>query len=152
MTATVTVPSPPRNPKAFHCTYLGLAGILVKPATQVLFLEPDSGAVITLSPAEVYRDVVINGEVAAAMAQYLSDMAAGGYAAQACSRLRRWRKMILTLSLEDSVHYLEGGWDAYRIEEDVLDDLSHQGVTEPVAVVLVDGTTAFYVSSPGVVL
>jgi hypothetical protein len=75
-----------RNPKAYHCTYLGLAGILTKPADTVLFLEPESGAVIALTPEEVLRDVVVNGEVASSMQQYIADMAAGGYAAVACSR------------------------------------------------------------------
>jgi hypothetical protein len=84
--ATVPETSPVRNVKAYHCTYLGLAGILTKPADQVLFLEPASGAVIALSPAEVLRNVVVNGAVAEAMAQYIADMAAGGYAAVCCSR------------------------------------------------------------------
>jgi hypothetical protein len=84
--ATVTALSPTRNLKAYHCTYLGLSGILVKPAAQVLFLEPESGAVITLSPEEVLVRVVINGEVGEAMRQYVSDMAAGGYAAVCTSR------------------------------------------------------------------
>jgi hypothetical protein len=86
--ATVAARSTTRNPKAYHCTYLGLSGILVKPADQVLFLEPESGAVITLTPAEVLRNVVINGVVSEAMSQYLADMAAGGYAAVACRRLQ----------------------------------------------------------------
>jgi hypothetical protein len=83
-----TVPETPtvRNPKAYHATYLGLSGILTKPADQVLFLEPESGTVIALTPAEVLRDVVVNGAVAEAMAQYIQDMARGGYAAVACSR------------------------------------------------------------------
>jgi hypothetical protein len=84
--ATVTASTTPCNPKAYHCTYLGLTGILTKPADTVLFLEPDSGAVIALSPAEVLRDVVVNGAVADAMAQYIADMAAGGYATIACER------------------------------------------------------------------
>jgi hypothetical protein len=84
--ATLTETSPVRNPKAYHCTYLGLAGILTKPADQVLFLEPESGAVVTLTPAEVLRDVVVNGEVAGSMQQYLADMAVGGYAKTACAR------------------------------------------------------------------
>jgi hypothetical protein len=84
--ATVPETSPVRNPKAYHCTYLGLSGILAKPADTVLFLEPESGAVVTLTPAEVLRDVVVNGAVADAMAQYIQDMARGGYAAVACRR------------------------------------------------------------------
>ena len=73
---------------AYHCTYNGLSGVLTRPADQVLFLEPESGAVVTLSPEEVYRDVVVNGEVAIAMVQYVNDLAAGGYAQIACSRCR----------------------------------------------------------------
>jgi hypothetical protein len=74
--------------KAYHCTYHGLSGILTRPTDQVLFLEPESGAVVTLSPEEVYRDVVVNGEVAMAMVQYVNDLAAGGYAQIACRRLQ----------------------------------------------------------------
>jgi hypothetical protein len=84
--ATLTETSPVRNPKAYHCTYLGLAGILTKPADTVLFLEPESGAVVTLTPEDVLRDVVVNGAVADAMQQYIADMAVGGYAAVCCSR------------------------------------------------------------------
>jgi hypothetical protein len=72
--------------KAYHCTYLGLSGILVKPQALVLFLEPESGAVVTLSPEEVLREVVVNGEVATTMAQYVADLARGGAVAIACSR------------------------------------------------------------------
>ena len=85
--STVPETTTARNaPKAYHCTYLGLSGILTRPAATVLFLEPESGAVVTLTPEEVLRYVVINGEVGLAMQQYLADMAAGGYAAVACSR------------------------------------------------------------------
>jgi hypothetical protein len=69
-----------------HPTYQGLAGILVKPQAQVLFLEPESGAVVTLSPEEVLREVVVNGEVGETMRQYVADLARGGAAAIACSR------------------------------------------------------------------
>jgi hypothetical protein len=82
---TETAPSGKPAP-AYYCTYLGLSGILTKPGAQVLFLEHESGAVVTLSPAEVLRDVVVNGSVAESMQQYVSDMAAGGYAAIATSR------------------------------------------------------------------
>jgi hypothetical protein len=84
--AMMTETAPVRNCKAYHCTYLGLAGILTRPVDTLLFLEPESGAVITLTPEEVLRDVVVNGAVADAMAQYIQDMARGGYAAVACGR------------------------------------------------------------------
>jgi hypothetical protein len=83
---TVPETTPTRKPTAYYAQYLGLSGVLTKPADQVLFLEPHSGAVITLSPAEVLRDVVVNGAVSEAMAQYVADMAAGGYAAICTSR------------------------------------------------------------------
>ena len=83
--ATVTETTETRKPTAYYCTYLGLSGVLTRPHGRVLFLEY-SGAVITLSDVEVYRDVVVNGAVDEAMAQYLTDMAAGGYAAIACGR------------------------------------------------------------------
>jgi hypothetical protein len=61
--------------------------------------------------------------------------------------------MTITLTDEQSLLYLEGGWDAYRVEEDVLDDLARQGVTDPLAVVLSDrSAVAFYVTKPGVIL
>jgi hypothetical protein len=61
--------------------------------------------------------------------------------------------MTLILTNEQSLLYLDGGWDAYRVEEDVLDYLDRQSVTEPVAVVLSDhSAVAFYVTKPGVIL
>ena len=92
--ATVPDPTTARKPAtAFYCTYtpLSLSGVLTRPAGQVLFLEPTSGSVIRLSDVEVYRDVVVNGPVALAMAQYVIDMAQGGYAAIACGRQQEVR-------------------------------------------------------------
>src|SRR5262249_42541115 len=61
--------------------------------------------------------------------------------------------MTIILTDEQSILYLEGGWDAYRIEEDILEHLDRQHITEPVAVVLSDrSAVAFYVTQPGVVL
>ena len=74
--------------KAFYCTYLDLAGVLTRTEGQVLFLESESGAVISLSDVEVYRDVVVNGPVELAMAAYLDDMARGGAVRIATSRKR----------------------------------------------------------------
>lgn len=84
--STLPETSTPRKSTAYYCTYYGLSGVLTKPADRVLFLEPESGAVVTLSPEEVYTQVVVQGPVAEVMAQYLEDMARGGSAAVACSR------------------------------------------------------------------
>ena len=74
-----------RKPVAFYATLHGLSGVITKPADAVLFLEHESGAVVTLSQADAPHLVVL-GEVESAMAQYITDMAAGGHAAIACSR------------------------------------------------------------------
>jgi len=83
--ATVAASTPSRKPTAFYATLHGLAGILTKPADAVLFLEHESGAVVTVTQADAPHLVVL-GEVASSMQQYIDDMTAGGYAAIACSR------------------------------------------------------------------
>ena len=85
--ATVPNPVAQSKPTAYYAQYLGLSGVITKPADTVLFLEPHSGAVISLTDVEVYRDVVVNGAVAEAMTQYVTDMVQGGYAKIACQRL-----------------------------------------------------------------
>ena len=82
-----TVPETPttRKPTAYYAVFHGLSGVIVKPAETVLFLEPESGAVITLTEAD-YSYLVVLGEVATSMQQYILDMARGGYAAIATSR------------------------------------------------------------------
>jgi hypothetical protein len=84
-----TVPEIPtaRKPTAYYAQLHGLSGVITKHADAVLFLELESGAVVTLTPADSVA-VVVLGAVEDAMAQYLTDMAAGGYAAVACSRLQ----------------------------------------------------------------
>ena len=85
--STVPEISIARNPypKAYHAQLHGLSGVLTKPAAHVLFLEHESGAVVTVTPAD-YPHLVVLGEVANSMTQYVDDMARGGYAARACSR------------------------------------------------------------------
>ena len=83
--STLTETTGARKPKAFYAELHGLSGVLTKPADHVLFLEPESGAVVTITTADETHLVVL-GEVGEAMAQYLADMAAGGYARIACAR------------------------------------------------------------------
>jgi hypothetical protein len=70
--------------KAFYAQLHGLAGVITKPADHVLFLEPESGAVITLTAADSPH-VVVLGEVATSMQAYIADMAIGR-SAIVCSR------------------------------------------------------------------
>jgi hypothetical protein len=83
--ATVTETTTQHKPKAFYATLHGLSGVITRPADHVLFLEHESGAVVTVTQADTPHLVVL-GAVEDAMAQYCADMARGGYAALACSR------------------------------------------------------------------
>ena len=74
----------PTSPQALE-RYLDRASRLKKHFQEVLFLEPERGAVVTLTEADAPHLVVL-GAVAVAMAQYVTDMAAGGYAAVVCGR------------------------------------------------------------------
>jgi hypothetical protein len=80
-----TVPETRPAAKAFYATLHGLSGVIVRLAAQVLFVEPLQGAVVTLTDADQPHLVVL-GQVDVAMAQYVTDMAAGGYAAVCTSR------------------------------------------------------------------
>jgi hypothetical protein len=85
-----TVPATPqKNNQAWHAQLHGLAGVLTKPADAILFLEHESGAVVTITEAD-YPHLVVLGEVAEAMAQYVTDMAVGR-AAVVCGRQQEVR-------------------------------------------------------------
>ena len=86
MTSVPQTPTPRKAPRAFYAQFMGLSGVLTKPTDHVLFLEHVSGAVVTVSQADAPHLVVL-GEVESATAQWVSDMARGGYAAIACARL-----------------------------------------------------------------
>jgi hypothetical protein len=83
--ATVLETTPTRKPLAFYATLHGLSGVITRPADAVLFLEPESGAVVTIAPADEAALVVL-GEVGESMTQYVNDMAHGGFAKIACDR------------------------------------------------------------------
>jgi hypothetical protein len=85
--ATVANPTTARKPTAYYAQLHGLSGVITKPADAVLFLEPESGAVVTITQADSAHLVVL-GEVGASMAQYVTDMASGGAARIACDRLQ----------------------------------------------------------------
>jgi hypothetical protein len=55
--------------------------------------------------------------------------------------------MTIMLSFEQSVAYLEGQYPAFLVELDTVETLYLRGITEPTAVILVDGTVAFYVAN-----
>jgi hypothetical protein len=57
----------------------------------------------------------------------------------------------ITLNEDDSIAFLCGGWEALAVEEYVLQDLAWQRITEPVVVVLCNGTVGFYVAE-GVII
>jgi hypothetical protein len=59
--------------------------------------------------------------------------------------------MTVHLDDDDSLDYLEGGWPALTLECRVEDELYYAAITEPVIVVLSDGTIAFYLAG-GLVL
>ena len=82
---TVAAPTTNRKPTAYYAQLHGLSGVITKPAAAVLFLEPESGAVVTITTADEAHLVVL-GAVAESMQQYVTDMTAGGYAAVACGR------------------------------------------------------------------
>jgi len=73
-----------RKPRAFYAQLHGLSGVITRSAAHVLFLEPESSAVVTLTPAATAALVVL-GEVETATAQYLRDLT-GGRAAVVCGR------------------------------------------------------------------
>jgi hypothetical protein len=77
--------SPTVAHKAFYAQLHGLSGVITRPADHVLFLEHESGAVVTVTETD-YPHLVVLGAVAESMDQYIADMTAGGYAAIACSR------------------------------------------------------------------
>ena len=82
---TVADPTASRKPTAFYATLHGLPGVITKPGDHVLFFEHESGAVVIMTPADASHLVVL-GEVASSMQQYIGDMARGGYAAIVTSR------------------------------------------------------------------
>ena len=59
--------------------------------------------------------------------------------------------MMYRMSEDDSIEYISDAWAAYALEERILDELIHREITDPVAVLLSDGTTAFYVATGEIV-
>jgi hypothetical protein len=57
--------------------------------------------------------------------------------------------MTVILTPEQSALYDEGGWDAFHIEERIVEDLIQQGITEPCVVTLDTGEILFAISAGG---
>jgi len=72
-------------PRAYYAQFHGIAGVITKPSDHVVFLDPESSAVVTITEADAPHLMVL-GEMASSTEQYISDMTAGGYAAIATSR------------------------------------------------------------------
>jgi hypothetical protein len=85
MQSVTETPTSRKPAKAFDATYHSLSGVITKPGDAVLFLEHERGSVVTLTEADDPHLMVL-GEVAEAMQQYVADMTAGGYVAIATSR------------------------------------------------------------------
>ena len=58
--------------------------------------------------------------------------------------------MKITLTPEESARWDEGGFAGWRTEEDILERLDREQITEPVVVVLATGEAAFWVTRKGV--
>ena len=55
--------------------------------------------------------------------------------------------MTITLTPEQSALYEEGGFSSWRIEEDIIELLDREGITEQVVVALDDGSIAFAITA-----
>jgi hypothetical protein len=55
--------------------------------------------------------------------------------------------MTIVLTPEQSALYEEGGWDAFRIEETIVEDLIQRDITEPCIVTLDTGEILFAISA-----
>ena len=158
---TIANPTPSRKPgRAYYATLHGLSGVITKPADHILFLEPESGAVVTLTEAD-YPELTVLGEVASSMQQYLSDMAAGGYAAIACSRENSGRVwLMLQITIIDhptsAAHRIAQAQSRGRIYAVTYaepfpteDEVREVGKTERKAFQPFDETTGRYLSQGG---
>ena len=54
--------------------------------------------------------------------------------------------MQITLSPHQAALWDGDPWSSYRVEEDLLEQVERQHITEPVAVLLPDGRTAFAIT------
>jgi len=77
-----TIPS-----KAFYARFHDESGYLTKYDGDLLFLADGTTTPHVIEPAEVC-DLDVLGEVGTAVAQFVADQLAGGYAAVACSRMQ----------------------------------------------------------------
>jgi hypothetical protein len=82
---SVTQPTIKAKPRAFYAHLDDQAGLLTKVNGTLFFMVPETGD-ITEIEAEHTPFLTVLGQVDVAMAQWMEDMVAGGYAAKACNR------------------------------------------------------------------
>lgn len=80
-----TIPQHPVPAKAFYASLDGLSGVLTRPGGKILFLEPESGTVVTITEAD-YPHLIVLGQVDLSMQQFIADSIAGGAPMIACQR------------------------------------------------------------------
>lgn len=83
--ATLAQITAPVQPKAFYAHFHDEAGYLTKHEGELLFLAHGSTTPHVIEPEDVCWLAVL-GEVGTAVAQFVADQLAGGYAAIACHR------------------------------------------------------------------
>jgi hypothetical protein len=81
--ATVTETRTPC--KAFYAHLYDQAGIVTKVGGTIFFMVPETGEITAIEP-EMCTFLTVLGAVETAMAQWVSDMTAGGYAAVCTTR------------------------------------------------------------------
>ena len=82
--ATVAAPTQKSN-KAYYAHLYDLAGVLTKVDGTLYFMVPETGAITEVEP-DMVNFLTVLGSVEPAMAQWCTDMQAGGYAAVCTSR------------------------------------------------------------------
>jgi hypothetical protein len=85
MATVAEIPATRKPAKAFYAHLYDQAGVLTTVNGTIYFMVPETGEITTIEP-EMCTFLTVLGAVETAMAQWVSDMTAGGYAAVCTSR------------------------------------------------------------------